>query len=101
MVAINTNPSQDSQLPEWRTKGKYTFPVLLSSGNDFVRTNYGVSGTPTNFILNADGRLVFRHLGYGPGNEKTMEVEIRELLGLDAFEGVEPPKAPTPPAVVK
>jgi hypothetical protein len=96
MVAINTSPSQDNQLTEWRAKGKYTFPVALSSSNDFARTNYGVSGTPTNLFLNAGGKLVFRHLGYGPGNEKTMEVEIRELLGLDPFEGVEPPKPPTP-----
>ncbi len=88
-------------MTEWRAKGKYTFPVLLSSSNDFVRTTYGVSGTPTNLFLNADGKTVFRHLGYGTGNEKTMEVEIRELLGLDPFEGVEPPKAPAPPVAVK
>jgi hypothetical protein len=52
-----------------------------------------VFGTPTNLILNADGRLVFRHLGFGEGNEKIMEAEIRDLLGLDPFAGLEPAKA--------
>jgi hypothetical protein len=101
MIAINTIPSQDAQLPEWREKGKYTFPVALSSSSNFARTNYGVSGTPTNLLLNADRKLVFRLLGYGTGGEKTMEAEIRELLGLKPFEGIEPPKATTAPAVEK
>jgi len=29
---------------------------------------------------------VFWHLGYGPGGERMMEAEIRELLGLDPFQ---------------
>jgi hypothetical protein len=88
MVAINTVPDQDKQLGEWRKKGGYTFPVLLSE-KDFARTNYGVLGAPTNLLLDSDHRTVFRHLGYGEGGEKRMEAEIRELLGLDPFEGVE------------
>ena len=92
MVAINVNPNQDSQIPEWRAKNKYTFPILLSGTSDFTRVNYGVSGTPTNLILDADAKMVFRHLGYGRGNEKTMEAEIRELLGLNPFDGISPDK---------
>lgn len=30
-----------------------------------------------------------RHLGFGSGGEKQMEAEIRELLGLDPFQGTE------------
>jgi hypothetical protein len=93
MVAINTNPSQDKDLPEWRAKGKYTFPIAVSPDKDFARTNYDVPGTPTNLLLDANGKMVFRHLGYGPGAEKRMESEIRELLGLKPFEGlIEPAK---------
>jgi len=91
MVAININPGQDKDLLEWRTKGKYTFPIALSEKN-FARINYGVIGAPTNLLLNADGRMVFRHLGSGTGGEKVMEAEIRELLGLNPFEGIEADK---------
>ena len=72
--------------------------LVLSSSRDFAKSTYGVSGAPTNLLLNADGKAVFRHLGYGPGGEVAMEIEIRELLGLDPFEGVEPAK---PAAAVK
>jgi hypothetical protein len=82
MVAINVNPSQDRQIPEWREKGQYTFPVLVTPANDYARTNYSVPGTPTNIILDKSGKMVFRHLGYGPGGEVALEAEIRELLGL-------------------
>ena len=85
MVAINTTPAQDKDLPDWRAKGRYTFPIALSPERDFARTTYGVTGAPTNMILNAGGKMVFRHLGYGAGGEKTIEAEIRELLGLDPF----------------
>jgi hypothetical protein len=30
----------------------------------------------------------FKHLGYGPGGEKVMESEIRDMLGLEPFEGI-------------
>ncbi len=96
MVAINVNPEQNDQLPEWRAKNKYTFPILVTDSGNYARTNYGVPGTPTNLILDSGTRTVFRHLGYGPGNEKTMEAEIRELLGLNPFEGIQPDK-PTAP----
>jgi hypothetical protein len=86
MIALNTNPSQDKDLTEWRAKGKYTFPIALSPERDFARTTYNVIGAPTNLLLNADGKMVFRHLGYGTGGEKMMEAEIRELLGLDPFQ---------------
>lgn len=92
MIAINNIPGQNAQIPEWRVKGKYTFPVVATNAGDYVLVNYGVSATPTNLLLNADGKMVFRHIGYQTGNEKTMEAEIRELLGLNPFAGVEPDK---------
>jgi len=94
MVALNVNPDEDAQLPEWRAKGKYTFPIVLSSDKDFAQAAYGVTGTPTNIILNADGKMVFRQTGYDFSQEKTLEAEIRELLGLDPFAGIEPEKPP-------
>jgi len=90
MVALNTIAFQTEMIPEWKAKGKYTFPIVVTGDKDFFSKNqFGVGGTPTNFLLNADGKVVFRHIGYSAGGEKTMEAEIRELLGLDPFEGQE------------
>jgi thioredoxin-related protein len=92
MIAINTEPQQDEIIPEWKAKGKYTFPVLVTEKEEFARTTYSVTGTPTNILLNTDGKVVFRHIGYYSAGEKILEAEIRELLGLDPFEGVEAPE---------
>lgn len=56
--------------------------MLLAETSDYARVNYGVSGTPTNLLLNADGRLVLRDSGFKPGKERAMEAQVRELLGL-------------------
>ena len=84
MVAINVVPEQDKDVGEWRKKGGYTFPILLSESG-FAETNYGVHVEPTNFLLDSDHRMMFRHLGYGTGGEKQLDAEIREILGLDPF----------------
>ena len=88
MVAINVVPEQDKDVSDWRKKGGYTFPILLSESG-FAETNYGIDTQPTNLLLDSDYRMVFRHLGFGRGGEKQIEAEIRELLGLDPFEGLE------------
>jgi hypothetical protein len=90
MVALNVNPEQNGELEEWRAKSKYTFPIVLAASDDYARDKYGVEGTPTNLLLDGDGRMVFRVIGYGTGGEQLMETQIRELLGLDPFEGLEP-----------
>lgn len=93
MVAVNMVAQQNEMVPEWKAKGKYTFPIVVTDDKDYFTTNpFGVRGTPTNVLLNADGKVVFRHIGYLTGAEKVMEGEIRELLGLDPFEGLETPQ---------
>ncbi len=86
MVAINTNPGQNKELAAWRAKGRYTFPVALCD-RDYASTTYRVGVQPTNLLVNAEHKAIFRYVGYANGNEKTMEAEIRELLGLDPFGG--------------
>jgi hypothetical protein len=92
MVAIQIHPDQNGLVSAWRTNGKYTFPVLFvppprpgtPAGRDYARTHFGIAGTPTDLLVNADRKIVFRHLG---GSKAVMEAEIRELLGLKPFEG--------------
>ncbi len=90
MVAIQIDPGQNNLLPAWRTRGNYTFPVLLMPGADgleYAHANYGVWAEPTNLLLNRAHKEVFRHVA---GAGTALEVEIRELLGLPPFEGLEP-----------
>jgi hypothetical protein len=92
MVAIQVHPDQNDLVPAWRTEGKYTFPVLFvpparpgaPATQSYARTRFGMVGTPTDLLVNADRKIIFRHLG---GTRTVMEAEIRELLGLKPFEG--------------
>ena len=35
-------------------------------------------------LVNADGKVLFKHVGYDMGGEKVIEAEIREMLGPGA-----------------
>jgi hypothetical protein len=83
---VQIRPEQNDLVGGWRTKGKYTFPVVFvpstNSQADFARDRFGVTASPTNVLLDSDRRLVFRHLG---GAVDALEAEVRELLGLSPF----------------
>lgn len=86
MVSINTVAHGAEMIPTWRAEKKFTFPILVGATREFLE-QYDYRGSPTNFLINAQGKVLFKHLGYGPGGEKVMEAEIRDMLGLDPFEG--------------
>jgi peroxiredoxin len=46
-----------------------------------VSGQFGVIATPTNYLLDRAGRIVWRHYGYRPGDEEQMRREISEVLG--------------------
>jgi len=56
-----------------------TFPIVNDDQN-VARTIYNVAGTPTNLMIDQQGRVFFRSLGYGPGYEERYKAEIDYLL---------------------
>ena len=54
-------------------------PVLLDEQN-ISREQYKIVGTPTTYLIDGAGRIIFKHVGYGPGMERTLEKEIEALL---------------------
>jgi len=53
---------------------------MLMDDQRVGREKYKIPGTPVTIILDRKGRMIFKHVGYGPGLEKTFEEEIRLLL---------------------
>jgi cytochrome c biogenesis protein CcmG/thiol:disulfide interchange protein DsbE len=46
---------------------------------------YDVKGTPTSFVLDRDGRVLFRHFGFeGPDGVAQMRAEIEAILDRPA-----------------
>ena len=81
MVAINIVPEQDALVPNWFSRGGYTFDVLLGAETAAVARDYGLTAAPLNFLLDAEGKIVARYDGYEPGSEKQIEEKIKLLLG--------------------
>ncbi len=99
MLAIQVAPEENSQVAEWKARGGYSIPVLLvpaaasaePSGQDYAAKRYGVLGEPTDLLLDAAHKVVFRHMA---AKAVALEAEIRDLLGLPPFEGLEQEGSP-------
>ncbi len=61
-------------------KKKYTFQVLLDDTDDVV-TNFKVSGIPTKFILDKNGNVRFRSVGYNGDADRTAS-EISQMIDI-------------------
>ena len=44
---------------------------------------FGIGGTPTNYLLDMDGKIVWRQFGYRPGDEREMREAVLGLLDRD------------------
>ena len=42
--------------------------------------DYRVAATPTTYLVDSDGRIVFRRYGYLPGEEERLRAQIETLL---------------------
>jgi peroxiredoxin len=81
-VWINLVPSENSKIPEWQTKHGFTVPVLVGASQASLQRDYKVKMSPTHYLLDENGNVVFSHAGYRPGDEKKLEEQIRCLLKL-------------------
>ncbi|MCW3053132.1 MAG: resA [Chthonomonadales bacterium] len=66
VIAINRGDT-DQQVQKVILEGKFTFPVALGGskyGDGSVYANFGVMAFPTNYLIDADGKVVWRAMGY-------------------------------------
>lgn len=78
MVWINVIPREERLIANWQRKNGYTVPILL--GGRSVQKDYKLTMTPTHYLLNADGHVLWKHAGYKAGDEKDLERRIQEAL---------------------
>jgi peroxiredoxin len=55
-----------------------TFPVLLDISGE-VGKKYGVTGYPETFIIDRQGTIVHRHIGYNDWSQPSVETALRRL----------------------
>jgi cytochrome c biogenesis protein CcmG, thiol:disulfide interchange protein DsbE len=61
---------------------KLSFHLLENDEtNNVVRDTYGVQSFPTSFMIDREGKIIYCHVGFEPGDEAKLEKEILELKG--------------------
>lgn len=84
ILTIDNDANQDD-VPPWMAQKKYTFPVLIDDG--YV-SKAGISGFPTTWFLDPQGRKVFEKEGW---SEKLLE---EFSWRIEAIRGSIPPRLP-------
>jgi peroxiredoxin len=74
-LAISTDKDTSKVIPFISEKG-YKFTVLYDQG---MKKAYDVAGIPTLFILDKEGKIRYKHIGYRPDLDEIWEKQIAEL----------------------
>jgi peroxiredoxin len=96
-VSIDS-PKSQSRVKPFIAGRRFTFPVLLDPGQDVFAKLQGKGSVPYVVVLDAEGRIRYRHTGYRPGDEKELEEVVVRLMQeagipVPAEGGAEPPAA--------
>lgn len=81
-VWINVVPEENKEIPRWQQEHQYTIPVLIGASMASLQRDYKLKVTPTHFLLDAQGNVLFSRAGYKEGDEKPLEEQIQKALGL-------------------
>lgn len=73
ILTINTAPDEEKQIGAWMSA--YGLTTLLAPDKDWGKDQYNVSFNPTNFLLDGDGRIIFK-----------ADPQTYETMGLAAHE---------------
>lgn len=82
LLAVETT-NRSELAKEFVKKYGATFPIATDDAK-MSRERFELLGVPTTFLIDREGRIIFRHLGFSQGDEKMLEAEIRLLLERDA-----------------
>jgi cytochrome c biogenesis protein CcmG/thiol:disulfide interchange protein DsbE len=80
VITITTdNAKSKSKVIPFVKGARYTFEVLLDTDQE-VRKLFGGSVIPLSVLIGSDGKILYHHIGYKPGDEKILEEEILKVL---------------------
>lgn len=78
VFSVNVWESDTSKVRPFLADYGYDFDVLF--GNDALPQEYGVSGIPTLFIIDKDGIIRYKHVGYSPYADQFLKWQTESLL---------------------
>ena len=80
LVLISIDDAQNSSKVKPLVDGEgWDFEVLLDSDSEFARLMQ-VQSIPHVFVINAEGKIVYNHMGYAEGGENELYKAIKSAL---------------------
>ena len=86
IIGLDVDDDDTAEIQKYVTDTGIDYPVAMTP--DDLRIQYGgIPALPTSFVLDTEGRVVQKHVGYA--DPELYETEIRALLGLPILARVE------------
>ena len=80
ILALNVYPEEDTFVMPYMTNNHFTFRPLKTD-TDWAEKNYGARGYPTNALVDAAGRVIFKPgVVRGEQEQRTFELQVEMLL---------------------
>jgi len=77
-ISIDNEKSVSKVVPYVKSRG-YKFPILLDTNSEVGRKYYA-QAVPFSVLIDIEGKIVYTHLGYLPGDEIKVKKLIQNLL---------------------
>ena len=78
VLAMNVRENRRGSVPDfWKNSG-YTIPVVY--GDTKVYNDYGIRGIPAMFVIDRDGVIRYKHIGYSPRLDETLGWQVESLM---------------------
>ena len=80
VVWINILPEENNLVAGWEMAKNLTVPVLVGASQDAFVRDYHINSTPSTYLLDENGRVLFHEDGYKPGDENALQAKIEAAL---------------------
>jgi len=81
VISINTDTKSKGKIKSFVKKKKYSFDILFDvNGKNGVIKKLGGSACPFTALINMDGTIYSKHIGFERGDEIALEKEIIEFI---------------------
>jgi peroxiredoxin len=81
-VWINILPEETGLIAGWQVAKNLTVPVLVGASQESLQRDYNINSTPSSYLLDENGAVLFREDGYKPGDEKILQAKIEAALHI-------------------
>lgn len=82
IIAVSTDKPEKINKAKMFVKNKnFGFTFLFDPNGMFAKKKLHIPAVPHLVLLDGDDRMVYRHTGYKPGDEKELQDKVMDLLG--------------------